>query len=131
MKRAPRFVFASDSLKGTLSSADTARLLGAAAERHFPGCSWTAVPMADGGEGTVDALLAACGGEKVRALASDPLGRPIEATYALLNGDRAVIETAAAPGCRCSRLTSATRWRRAPTEPASSCWTRWRTARAT
>ena len=59
MKRAPRFVFASDSLKGTLSSADAARLLGAAAERHFPGCSWAAVPMADGGEGTVDALLAA------------------------------------------------------------------------
>lgn len=98
MKRAPRFVFASDSLKGTLSSADTARLLGAAAERHFPGCSWTAVPMADGGEGTVDALLAACGGEKVRALASDPLGRPVEATYALLNGGRAVIEMAAASG---------------------------------
>ena len=98
MKRAPRFVFASDSLKGTLSSADTARLLGAAAERHFPGCSWTAVPIADGGEGTVDALLAACGGEKVRTLASDPLGRPVEAAYALLSGSRAVIETAAASG---------------------------------
>ena len=54
MERAPRFVFASDSLKGTLSSADTACLLGAAAERHFPGCSWTAVPMADGGEGTAE-----------------------------------------------------------------------------
>ena len=53
MKRAPRFVFASDSLKGTLSSADAAHLLGAAAERHFPGCAWTAAPMADGGEGTV------------------------------------------------------------------------------
>lgn len=98
MKRAPRFVFASDSLKGTLSSADTARLLGAAAERHFPGCSWTAVPMADGGEGTVDALVAACGGEKVDALVADPLGRPIEASYALLPGGRAVIEMAAASG---------------------------------
>ena len=98
MKRAPRFVFASDSLKGTLSSADTARLLGAAAERHFPGCSWTAVPMADGGEGTVDALVAACGGEKVDALVTDPLGRPVEASYALLPGGRAVIEMAAASG---------------------------------
>ena len=98
MKRAPRFVFASDSLKGTLSSADTARLLGAAAERHFPGCSWTAVPMADGGEGAVDALVAACGGEKVDALVADPLGRPIEASYALLPGGRAVIEMAAASG---------------------------------
>ncbi|MBM6676975.1 glycerate kinase [Olsenella uli] len=98
MERAPRFVFASDSLKGTLSSADAARLLGAAAERHFPGCSWTAVPMADGGEGTADALLAACGGEKVRALVADPLGRPVEAAYALLPDGRAVVEMAAASG---------------------------------
>lgn len=98
MRSAPRFVFASDSLKGTLSSADAARLLGAAAERHFPGCSWAAVPMADGGEGTVDALLAACGGERVLAAASDPLGRPVEAAYALLPGGRAVIEMAAASG---------------------------------
>ena len=98
MKRAPRFVFASDSLKGTLSSADTARLLGAAAERHFPGCSWTAIPMADGGEGTVDSLVAACGGEKIRALVADPLGRPVEASYALLPGGCAVIEMAAASG---------------------------------
>ena len=98
MRSATRFVFASDSLKGTLSSADTARLLGAAAERHFPGCSWTAVPMADGGEGTADALLAACGGEKIRAIVSDPLGRPVETAYALLPGGRAVIEMAAASG---------------------------------
>lgn len=98
MERAPRFVFASDSLKGTLSSADAARLLGAAAERHFPGCSWTAVPMADGGEGTADALLAACGGEKVRALVADPLGRPVEAAYALLPDGRAVVEMAATSG---------------------------------
>ena len=98
MRSAPRFIFASDSLKGTLSSADTARLLGAAAERHFPGCSWTVVPMADGGEGTADALLAACGGEKVGAVVADPLGRPVEASYALLPGGRAVIEMAAASG---------------------------------
>lgn len=98
MERAPRFVFASDSLKGTLSSADAARLLGGAAERHFPGCSWIAVPMADGGEGTVDALLAACGGEKIRAVVEDPLSRPVEASYAMLPGGCAVIEMAAASG---------------------------------
>ena len=98
MPAAPRFVFASDSLKGTLSSLDAARLLGEAAERHFPGCSWTIVPVADGGEGTLDALLAACGGEKILASAEDPLGRPIVAAYALLPDGRAVIETAAASG---------------------------------
>lgn len=98
MPAAPRFVFASDSLKGTLSSLDAARLLGEAAERHFPGCSWSSVPVADGGEGTLDAILAACGGERVLAIAEDPLGRPIEAAYALLPDGRAVIETAAASG---------------------------------
>ena len=98
MPTTPRFVFASDSLKGTLSSLDAARLLGEAAERHFPGCSVTSVPVADGGEGTVDALLAACGGEKIHVLVDDPLGRPVEAAYALLPGGRAVIETAAASG---------------------------------
>ena len=79
MPATPRFVFASDSLKGTLSSLDAARLLGKAARRHFPGCAWTSVPVADGGEGTVDALLAACGGEKVHVAAEDPLGRPVDA----------------------------------------------------
>ena len=49
----PDFLFASDSLKGTLSSAQTAELLAAAARRHFPGCRTQAVPMADGGEGMV------------------------------------------------------------------------------
>lgn len=95
---APRFLFASDSLKGTLSSADTAQLLERAARRHFPGCSCVAVPMADGGEGTVDALVEACGGERVRATVADPLGRPVEAAYGMLPGGRAVIEMAAASG---------------------------------
>ena len=98
MERAPRFVFASDSLKGTLSSADTAHLLETAARRHFPDCACTVVPMADGGEGTVDALLAACGGEKIHAIVADPLDRPTEAAYALLPDGRAVIEMAAASG---------------------------------
>lgn len=98
MPATPRFVFASDSLKGTLSSLDAARLLGEAAERHFPGCSLTSVPVADGGEGTLDVLLATRGGEKVHVLVDGPLGRPVEASYALLPGDAAIIETAAASG---------------------------------
>ena len=98
MNAAPRFVFASDSLKGTLSSAEAARLLEAAAGRHFPGCECVRVPMADGGEGTVAALVEACGGELRRARVSDPLGRPVDAAYGLLPGGRAVIEMAAASG---------------------------------
>lgn len=98
MRGTPRFVFASDSLKGTLSSSDAARLLGAAARRHFPECACAFVPMADGGEGTVAALVAACNGELRRARVSDPLGRPVDATYGVLPGGRAVIEMAAASG---------------------------------
>ena len=94
----PDFLFASDSLKGTLSSAQTAELLGAAARRHFPGCRPRAVPMADGGEGTAHALALAQGGRMVRAAAHDALGRPVVASYALLPHGRAVIEMAAAAG---------------------------------
>ena len=94
----PDFLFASDSLKGTLSSAQTAELLGAAARRHFPGCRTRAVPMADGGEGTAQALALAQGGRMMRAAAPDALGRPVAATYALLPPGRAVIEMAAAAG---------------------------------
>ena len=56
-------------------------------------------PAADGGEGTVEALVASLGGATRRAAAHDPLGRPIEASLALL-GDRttAAVEVAAASG---------------------------------
>ena len=98
MDGSPKFVFASDSLKGTLSSAATARLLGDAARRHFPGCACLGVPMADGGDGTAAALAQACGGELRRVCVRDPLGRPVDAAYAVLPGGRAVIEMAAASG---------------------------------
>ena len=94
----PRFLFASDSFKGTLSSAQTAELLAAAARRHFPGCRTQAIPMADGGEGTARALALAQGGRMVHSAAHDALGRPIVASYALLPHGRAVIEMAAAAG---------------------------------
>lgn len=94
----PRFLFASDSFKGTLSSAQTAELLAAAARRHFPGCRTQAIPMADGGEGTARAFALAQGGRMVHSAAHDALGRPIVASYALLPHGRAVIEMAAAAG---------------------------------
>lgn len=98
MSGSPTFVFASDSFKGTLTSADTARLLEAAARRHFPGCACASVPMADGGDGTTAALVAACGGELRRARVSDPLGRPVDAAFGMLPGGCAIIEMAAASG---------------------------------
>lgn len=98
MARPPRFLFATDSLKGTLSSAEAARLLEVAARRHFPGCTCVSVPLADGGEGTVEAVVAALGGRLCRAAVHDPLGRPLEASWGLLPGGCALIEMAAASG---------------------------------
>jgi glycerate kinase len=88
-------LIAPDSFKGTLSAAEVAHAIGRgleAAGRPIDLC-----PVADGGEGTLEALLPAVEGELHRATVSDPLGRPIEASFAL--GDRVgVVETAAASG---------------------------------
>ncbi|MBQ9414967.1 MAG: glycerate kinase [Clostridia bacterium] len=92
------FLFVSDSFKGSLTSAKTAALLTRAATRVFGDCECRALPVADGGEGTVDALLQATGGTKRTLAVHDPLGRPIGASYAVLPKNRAVIEMAAAAG---------------------------------
>jgi len=90
---------APDSFKGSLSAARAARALAEGVGRVLPGEEVLQVPLADGGEGTADALLAALGGRKVPARVQDPLGRPVEAFFALLEGGkRAVVEMAAASG---------------------------------
>ncbi len=93
-----RFVFASDSLKGTMSSARAAAILEEEATRVFPGVACTRLAVADGGEGTVDAVVASLGGSRIEASVADPLGRPVEAIYGMLPGNRAIIEMAAASG---------------------------------
>ena len=98
MARPQRLVFASDSLKGTIASARAAQLLEAAARRHFPECECRSVPMADGGDGTAEAVALACGGELRRVCVHDPLWRTVEAAYAMLTDNRAVVEMAAASG---------------------------------
>ena len=60
-----KLVFASDSFKGSLSSVRTAELLTKAAHEVFGDCTCIGVPMADGGEGTVDAVITALNGKKV------------------------------------------------------------------
>jgi glycerate 2-kinase len=92
-----RIVVAPDSFKGTIGAPEVAGAL--AAPLRESGYEVEALPMADGGEGTAAALLAAAGGRYVEAEAHDPLGRPISSWYALLaDGAGAVVETAAASG---------------------------------
>lgn len=92
-----KIVIASDSFKGSLSSTEVA----AAAERGiksvYPDCEVVRVNVADGGEGTVEAIVEALGGEIITTTVSDPLGRPIAARYGIAH-DKAIIEMAAASG---------------------------------
>ncbi len=87
---------APDSFKGTFSAPEVAGAIAAglrSAEREA-----IELPVADGGEGTMDVLVNALGGELRSVTAPDPLGRPLEARFALLPDGGAVVETAQASG---------------------------------
>ena len=88
---------APDGFKGTLPAARVSRALAAGLEDG--GRPAVELPVADGGEGTMDVLLGTLGGERRTAVVSDPLGRPVEADYALIDGgEAAVVEMARASG---------------------------------
>ena len=88
-----------DSFKGTISSQRICELMSQIVERVFPGCELRAIPVADGGEGSVDAFLASVGGERVEAEITGPWFERRTAQYGLLNGGKtAVLEMAAAAG---------------------------------
>lgn len=84
------------SLKGVLTAREAAAALGRGARDAEADA--VELPIADGGEGTADALRGALGGDWRQAIVSDPLGRPVSAHWLLLDDGRAVIEAAAAIG---------------------------------
>jgi glycerate kinase len=86
---------APDSFKGTFSATEVAAAVGRGLEAA--GRPADLCPVADGGEGTLDALAAGLGAERRHAAATDPLGRPIEAEFGL-TGEVALVDTAAASG---------------------------------
>ncbi len=94
-----KFVLIPDSFKGTLSSSQICALLAEKAEKIFPGCEVVSIPVADGGEGSVDCFLSALQGEKVTATVKGPWFSDMESFYGLLSGGKtAVIEMAACAG---------------------------------
>lgn len=94
-----KIIVASDSFKGSLSSLDVAEAASKAINEVYPRCEVVKVDVADGGEGTMDALRRTLGGEKIWVEVSDPLGRPIQASYVILeDGVTAVLEMAVASG---------------------------------
>ena len=94
-----KIVVASDSFKGSLTSLEVADSVEKAVREAFPQCDVVKVNVADGGEGTMDALRQTLGGRRVNLTVSGPLGRPVEAYYVILDdGNTAVLEMSAASG---------------------------------
>ncbi len=99
-----KFVFASDSFKGSLTAVEIARMLDIAARAHFPDADTVLAPVADGGEGTVDALSLAMGGESREVIVTGPLGKQATARYCVADGGQtAVLEMAQASGLPLAR----------------------------
>ena len=94
-----RVVVASDSFKGCLTSLQVADAVEAGVKSVYPSCEVVKLSVADGGEGTVQALSDAMNGEIVSILVKDPLGREVSASYAMIREkETAVIEVSAASG---------------------------------
>lgn len=99
MKTLKKVVIAPDSFKESLSAMAVAEAIERGFRQIYPQVQYVKLPMADGGEGTVDSMVAATGGEIVRVEVTGPLGQPVSAFYGLLGeGETAVIEMAAASG---------------------------------
>ncbi len=90
-------VVVSDSFKGTVSSCEICAIAQRVIPRHFPACEVVCIPVADGGEGTVDCFVQAMGAQRVEITVTNALGEKSAAAYARL-GELAIIEMAAAAG---------------------------------
>src|SRR6266849_8089873 len=94
-----RIVIAPQSLKGSLTAAEAGLAIAQGARAVYPQAEIAIVPVADGGEGTVQALVDATGGKIVQQIVTGPLGEPVIAFFGLLgDGRTAAIEMAAAAG---------------------------------
>lgn len=91
-------VIAIDSFKGSISSAEAGNAAAEGIKRVYPDAEITVRPLADGGEGTCEALVTGLNGTYREITVSDPLGRPVSAVYGILPDKTAVIEMAAASG---------------------------------
>lgn len=92
-----KVVLIPDSFKGTLTSIEICTIISDKMNKHFPHCHVVSIPVADGGEGSVDCFLSALGGEKIFETVSSPYFEDMESFYGLI-GDTAVIEMAACAG---------------------------------
>jgi glycerate kinase len=94
-----KIVIAPDSFKGNMSSYEAGEVIAEALRSSLPGAELVVIPVADGGEGTTDAVVRATGGTNHEVRVTGPLGDPVAACYGMLPGERtAVMEMASASG---------------------------------
>lgn len=94
-----RILIASDKYKGSLSATEVAQILQATLTQGLPEVEIDLCPIADGGEGTTEAMITALGGQRVEVMTTDAQGRPIQAAYGWMPDQaEAVMEMSAASG---------------------------------
>ncbi len=94
-----KFLLIPDSFKGTMSSEEICSIMEKAVRQNYPDANIISIPVADGGEGSVEAFLKAVGGEKVRLTVKGPFFQDMEAFYGIIDrGNTAIIEMAACAG---------------------------------
>ena len=87
-----------DSFKGTLSSTQICEIVSAEIRKQFPNCKIVSIPIADGGEGSVDCFLSALGGQKIASTVSGPHFEKMESYFGMIEDSTAVIEMASCAG---------------------------------
>ncbi len=96
-----KIVIAIDSFKGSLTSMQAGNAAAEGIRLVFPDADIAVRPLADGGEGTVEALVAGMGGELREVQVTDPCGRPVTAKYGIISDTKtAVMEMSAASDSR-------------------------------
>jgi glycerate 2-kinase len=94
-----KIIIAPDSFKESLTAEEVSQAIEAGLKPVFPSAEFVKIPMADGGEGTVNSLVYATGGKVISKLVTGPLGEPIPSFFGILgDGKTAIIEMAAASG---------------------------------
>jgi len=93
-----KVIIAPDSFKGVLSSKEVADIIAGEVEKAYPDCEIVKMPIADGGEGSVDAILSAIGGEKYTTQVLSPDDRQIDASFGIAANGVAIIEMAQSSG---------------------------------
>ncbi len=99
MKKNPKVVIAIDSFKGSMTSLEAGQSAAEGIRRVYPEAEISVRPLADGGEGTVDAIVSGCGGRMTEVRVTGPAGKPVCCSYGILEAQKtAIIEMSGAAG---------------------------------